>query len=205
MGTLKTGQMVVTWVMVGCLIPYLTGCSDMADYTLTGHLWDETGGANHSEPAPHPNMRMYETANQKDFLVLYDEVHVNDVVIKRRAYLLMANEKRIEAGHSPHFLSAPDTASLQPVTILTNSTAETNVVPAAGLVAVLQPDQRHFSLVSNGSEIGFYYLPAYVNKGDRAWRIAATPFTAAADVVIYAGIVALVAGLAYLVATQTSQ
>ena len=194
-----------TWLLVGWLIPFITGCSDMADYTLTGHLWDETGGANHSEPAPYPNMRLYQAADHKDFLVLYDEVHMNDVVIKRRAYLLKTNEKRIEAGRRPHFLSAPDTASLQAVTILTNSAAETNVVPAAGLVAVLQPDQRHFTLVSNGGEIGVFYLPAYVNQGDRAWRVAATPFTVTADVAIYAGVVALVVGLAYLAATQASQ
>jgi len=202
---MRKAKTAVTWALIGCLIPVVTGCSEMADYTLTGHLWDETGGANHSEPAPYPNMRLYEADNHKDFLVMYDEVHMNDVVIKRRAYLLKANEKRIEAGHRPHFLSAPDTVSLQAVTILTNSIAGTNMVPAVGLVAVLQPDQRHFTLVSNGGEIGVFCLPAYVNKGDRAWRVAATPFTVTADVAIYAGVVALVVGLAYLAATQASQ
>ncbi len=97
----------ITWLLMGCLVPFFTGCSDLADYSLTGRLWEhETGGANRSLPAPHPNLRLYETADRRDILVIYDETHDDSGVIRRRAYLLNANKARIDEGRGPRFVRA---------------------------------------------------------------------------------------------------
>ncbi len=190
---------IITWLLVVCLMPFFNGCEDLADSTLTGRLWDGSGTSDHSAPGPYPHLSMYQTADHKDLLVVYDELNDNNAVIKRRAYLLNANERRIESGHKPRFIGKPGLERLQPVPVETNSVPETNVTNVAGLRVVLLPDHRHFALLASTNEIGIYYLPVYVNKGERSWRIALTPLTLTADVAIYGAVAAVVAGVVYLV------
>jgi hypothetical protein len=177
----------------------VTGCDTVSDEPMTARLWDPDIAFNHSAPAPSPNLEVYQTKNHKDLVVVYDEDHDSDGGYTRRAYLLNANQKRIEAEHRPHFTSARRAESLQPVPVETNSLAQTNSVIAPGLQAVLLPDQKHFELVSYGRSVGTFALPVYVNNSDRAWRIVATPVTLSADVTFYGSVAAVYA--AYFVAS----
>ncbi len=201
---MKTIKTTITWVVVACLVPFLTGCEGLSDYSLTGRLWESDRALDHSGPAPHPNLQLYQTSNHKDFLVLYDEEHDNDGVIKRRAYLLKANERRIETGRSPRFIKVRNMDRLEAVSVGTDSLVETNGTRDAGFRVVLKSDERHFTLLADGGEIGSFYLPVYVNKGDRTWRIMMTPLAVTGDVAIYATLTAAVLGLVYLAAEANS-
>jgi hypothetical protein len=185
--------MLATWVLMGCLISFLTGCED----TLTGQLWERDGALNHSGPAPYPDLKIYQTANHKDFVVQYDEVDEGNAIIKRRAYLLDANEGRVESGRRPHFIRIANLKRLEAIPVETNSAPDAKTTNSAGLRAVMV-DYRHFVVLSNGDEIRSSFLPAYINRRDQAWRIALTPVAVTGDVVIVCAVTAAVLGMIYL-------
>lgn len=183
--------------MAGALM-FVTGCQTGGHDTLTGGMWDSDVAFNHSGPAASPNLNLYQVPNQQDFLVMYDEEHDGNETITRRAYLLWANQKRVEEERKPHFLEKPKLDGLQAVSVETNSTAAMSSTNAAALRAVLLADLKHFKLISDGREIGIFRLPTYVNNGDRAWRIAVTPVTVAADVTFYTAATVAVLGAVVL-------
>jgi hypothetical protein len=169
----------------------VSGCDTVSDQPMTARLWDPDVAFNHSGPAPSPNLELYQTKNHQDLVVVYDEDHDSDGGYTRRAYLLKANEKRIEAEHRPHFTSVRRAEQLQPVPVATNSVARTNSLNAPGLQAVLLPDLRHFELISSGRSVGTFSLPIYINNSDRAWRVLATPVALSADATFYGSIAAV--------------
>ena len=169
---------------------FVAGCDTMPDEPMTARLWDPDVALNHSSPAPSPNLEVHQTKNHKDLVVIYDEDHDSDGGYTRRAYLLNANEKRIEAGHRPHFTSVRRAEQLQPIPVATNSVAQTSSSNSRELQAVLSPDLKHFELISYGRSVGTFALPVYINNSDRAWRIVATPVALSADVTFYTTVTA---------------
>jgi len=194
----------ITWVLLACLVPYLTGCAEMMDnylpdHTLTGRLWDSETGGHHYEPANPPELALYQDPGHGDILVVYNEVDHKTGAILRRSYLLDANQDRIVAGKKPHFLDVPATTRLEPIPL------ETNSLPAAAtndlqLWGVISPIGGDFTLISNGQVIGPCRLPVYGEGGNHAERILLTPVTVVGDVAIYSAIAAAILGLAYLCA-----
>src|SRR5581483_11000751 len=156
------------WLVIVCLVPYLTGCEDLADHSLTGRLWSsDLATVDVNTPAPYPHLELSAARDQKDYLVQYDEYRDKDATIRRRAYWLYANQTRIEAGKKPHFVNPKVATGLPVILVETNlvsvpgatagapETIQTNIVSRAvatnGVVikVVLQSDQRHFTLYAN--------------------------------------------------------
>jgi hypothetical protein len=201
---MKKARTAITWLLVGCLVPFLTGCSGLSDCTLTGRLWEHGDASDRSLPAPHPNLCLYQTANRRDILVIYDETHEDSGVVRRRAYLLNVNKDRIEKGRGPKFVRVRHMDRLLTIPVESAAPSQTNSDAGAGMRAFLLADGRHFTLVSQGAEAGEFYLPAYVSFSGRAGRIALTPLTVSADVVIYGSIAAACAALLLLAAQANS-
>jgi hypothetical protein len=189
----------ITWLLIVCLAPFLTGCEDLADKSLTGKVWNNLA-ANHDGPAPDPNLKIFQAPDRKDFLVQYDEARDRNATIKRRAYWLYASERRVEKGKKPHFVNPHKADRLQAVKVETNSVPDAIVDSALPTGAVLLFDHRHFTLVSNGSDLGTFYLPAYGDGASRAQLVVLTPVAVVGDTVIVLVIVGAVAGVIYLVA-----
>jgi hypothetical protein len=187
-------RQVITWLVLVSVVPYLTGCEDLKNQTMTGRLWQGTGTWDHSEAAMEPGVKIYQTPDKNDFYVCYDEVRENDAVIKRRAYLLKANEARIESDHRPKFSSTSRLDGLQPLPLVTN-VAPTSGDSNTGMLVVLCPDQIHFALLSGPKLIGVYHLPNYVNAKERAKRIALTPLAVTGDAAVYTAVAALLLGV----------
>ena len=201
---MKKARTAITWLLMGCLVPFFTGCSDLADYSLTGRLWEHGDASDRSLPAPHPNLCLYETADRRDILVIYDETHDDSGVIRRRAYLLNANKARIDEGRGPRFVRVRHMDRLLTIPVESPAPLQTNNDAGAEMRAFLLADGRHFTIVSQGAEAGEFYLPAYVSFSGRAGRIALTPLTVSADVVIYGSIAAACAALLLLAAQANS-
>src|ERR1700682_5066198 len=89
-----------------CLIPLLTGC-------LTKRLWDGNTLGNRHFPSADPKLQLFESSDRKDVLVKYDEETDKDVTSRRRAFFLMANQKRFSAGRPPRFVDPRAAANLQ--------------------------------------------------------------------------------------------
>ena len=76
----------ITWVLVVCVAPCLSGC-------LTQKLWESDVGLDRHWAAANPNLKLYQTRDHKDILVEYDEDQDKDTGTRRRAFLLNANER----------------------------------------------------------------------------------------------------------------
>ena len=182
----------ISCLLVVCIIPWMTGCEG-----LTGQLWSGDYGDDHRHAAPEPDLKLSQTPDRKDVVVQYDEVRSKDTKIQRRAYLLFANEKTVAAGKKPLFIPTAKAARLQSfpleISYLTNLSAAGDLT----LRVVLQEDKHHFTLVSNGREIGSYQLPDYMQHS--TWvQVLLTPAAVTGDVLIVAGIAAAVVGVLYL-------
>jgi hypothetical protein len=171
----------ISCLLVVCLVPGLTGCE-----SLTGQLWSEGFEAGHHQAAPDPNLKLSQTADRKDVVVQYDEVRSKDPRIQHRAYLLYPNEKTIEVGRKPEFISVAETRKMQLIPLMIGYMTNTSTAYSVDLQAVLQADRHHFSLVSGGKETGPYQLPDYIQPG--TWfLIIMTPVAVTGDAICGAG------------------
>ena len=187
----------LTWLLIACTLPFLSGCEELADQSLTTHLWNNLS-ANHNGPTPSPNLKISEDARRQDFLVQYDEIRDKNAHVTRRAYWLYASGRLAEKGRKPHFVNPHLADSLQAVTVETNSVPDAIVNSAAPTGAVLLSDNRHFTLVANGADLGTFTLPTYADSQSRAELIAFTPATIMVDTAVVAAEVGVVAGVIYL-------
>ena len=187
-----TAKRWISYAVVFCLMPWMTGCD-----SLTGRLWGRDLGENDYQAAQEPDLKLSQTPDRKDVLVQYDEMRDKDAKIRHRAYFLYADDEIIKSGKKPRFLTAAAASKVQgaPLTI----GYATNLSPAGGMTlrAVLAEDKHHFTLVSNGREIGSYQLPDYMQHS--TWvQVLLTPAAVTGDVLIVAGIAAVVVGVLYL-------
>lgn len=188
----------ISWMLVVCVMPMLTGCDTLREESLTGRLWSSDMATDHDGPAPYPNLQLAQAADHKDVLVQYDEVRDRDAVIRRRAYWLHASEARIAAGKKPRFVDPRKAAKLEPISVETNGAAASLPAASPQVRAVLVSDQRHFILIANGNESGTFFLPAYRDGLSRTELVAVTPLAVLGDAAICTTIVALVVGVLYL-------
>ena len=180
-----TAKRWISYAVVFCLMPWMTGCD-----SLTGRLWGRDLGENDYQAAQEPDLKLSQTPDRKDVLVQYDEMRDKDAKIRHRAYFLYADDEIIKSGKKPRFLTAAAASKVQgaPLTI----GYATNLSPAGGMTlrAVLAEDKHHFTLVSNGSEIGTYQLPDYTRHNPCA-QVALTPAAVTGDVIICASVVGI--------------
>ena len=180
------------------LVPWLAGCETAKEVTITGHMWEATG-SNHREPAQNANLKLYHTSDRKDVLVRYDEERESSGTVKSRAFLLMANQGRINAGRKPSFLSGREAAKVQADHVRIISENDVGEMNDEELAAIVSRQGRHFTLISKGREIGSYDLPTYLTSS-RAFveRALFLPATVIGDVAVYGTLIGGYAGLEYL-------
>ncbi len=187
--------------MVACLLPWIVGCESAKQNTLTGRLWDNAA-LNHCKPAGRTNLRLYQTADRKDVLVRYNELRESNGAVDSRAFLIFANQPRLDAGKKPLFLSVGETAKIQSTPLDIIPSIDSSSEKDEAMQAIISGDGHHFTLVSEGREIGSYDLPTYLTKGSRVVKLArantftrlvATPAAATGDVAIYSATAALFA------------
>ncbi len=182
----------ISCLLVVCLVPWMTGCEG-----LTGQLWSGDYGDDHRHAAPEPDLKLSQTPDLKDVLVQYDEMRSKDAKIQRRAYLLFANQKTVAAGRKPQFITGKAVGRLLGFPLAISYMTNLSTVGDLTLRVILEEDKHHFTLVSNGREIGSYQLPDYMQHS--TWvQLLLTPAAVTGDVLIVAGIAAAVVGVLYL-------
>jgi hypothetical protein len=188
----------VTWMIIAGSVPFLTGCEGLANHTLTGHLWQEQTGPVHFAPSTPPNLELYKDNQHGDILVEYDELSDKTGHVKRRAYLLDANEERILAAKKPRFVDVHTADHLAIIPVETHSAPGADSTNGILIRAELSPDGQQFTLISVGQSIGPHRLPIYTGSADHFDRFMFTPMTVTGDAVIYGTMAAAIAGVAYL-------
>jgi hypothetical protein len=161
------------------LLPLLTGgCA-------TNALWNKTQLDAWNEPDDNSRLQLFDASRQKDFLVVYDEYSERHDSTRTRAYFLNQNDKRVEQGRKPHFVSAQLSRELPLVPVLqTLPLANTNFLPT--VYAVISTNKQSFTIYSSEQRTN-HDMPVYNDGWGRTDRIALTPVAVVADLTIVGG------------------
>ena len=180
---------IISFALAVFLLPGLTGCES----SLTYKLWTNGEFRRYYEPASNPRLQLFHDTNQGDVLAAYDEAHETRNAIRRRAYYVNRNRLRIEAGQKPHFVKPDRAAGLKPVAFV-HEAALPSLPGSETITATVATNGQRFTL--SGDFGGHtYLLPVYQDQSGLVGRVALTPFTVAGDVLVVAGMTAVVAAL----------
>ena len=185
-------------VAAGLLLLF-TGCETVEKHSLTYRLWDNGDLSKWSEPASNPNLAIFEATNGADLLVQYDALSEKHSAVKRRAYFLLRNEARIDAGKKPKLVSLAVADGMKPIAVLPTQIVVTNLPPAPAAYAVLTNVGRGFTLYRPPQPAATFDLPVYAETSGTPTRIALTPFAVAGDTVMVG---VLAAGVGFLLWVQ---
>jgi hypothetical protein len=163
-----------------------TGC-------VTHALWSHGTFDEWNEPAQSPNLRLYLRPDHKDFLAVYDEYSGRHDSTHTRAYWVYGNDSRTAKRHRPEFISTNTVEGLIPLPLFTDAPVSTNA-PDFLYARMLSPG-REFAMYSGDRQVSYHELPTYNDGAGLSARIALTPVTVTADLVI----VAVVVGVAVIV------
>lgn len=166
-----------------------TGCTYM--------LWSDQNYEAFHQPAPNPDLHLYESKKQNDFLVVYREQSERNERVHTRAYWLNKNQIRVTRQSPPIFINKKTARNLPAVPIF--DLTPVNDSGNRGLYALSGTNQS-FTLFSEGREVGLYNLPAYDAERPVAEKIVLTPVAMTADVAIAAA----VAGIVFLCVEASS-
>jgi hypothetical protein len=143
------------------------------------------------EPAPDPNLALFEAGPHSDILVEYSAISDKHDNVLRLAYFSNANQKRIAAGKSPHFTSPKRSLKMQ-------------AIPIAGLQPISHPlaltnsyatvttNRQAFTLFRPGCQPENYALPFYRDDYSTLRRVALTPVALTVDATIIGAFAALI-------------
>ncbi len=183
-------------VGLGLLAILLSGCETVHRYSFTYRLWDTDDFRKFSEPAPNPNLALFENGNHDEILVQYDALSEKHSTVKRRSYYLATNQERIDAGKAPEFEERVVNEQFNPIRVF-------ELTPVEGLpetlpCAVVSSQGRAFTLHRSPNETHTYDLPVYPETSGTALRIALTPFAVVGDTVMVGGVAAVVGFLLWV-------
>ena len=170
-----------------------TGCETVETYSLTYRLWDTEDLRKWSEPAPNPNLALFEVTNHTDVLVQYDALSEKRSAVKRRAYYLQQNEARVAAGKKPKLVSVEVADGLNSIAVVSAQDAVTNLPPGLTAYSVVIKEGRGFTLLRPPDPEATFDLPVYAETSGTPTRVVLTPFAVAGDTVMV-GMVAAVVG-----------
>ena len=183
-----------SWMFaVGSALLLLTGCQTVEKYSLTYRVWDTSEWAKFSEPAPNPNLALFETSDGRDVLVEYDALSEKRPTIQRRAYYLRQNHEAIASGSKPKFLKPLPDVGLKRIEILPLNTG-TNLLLLPGVAACVIPNPggHRFTLHRPKEADVTFELPVYSETSGTITRIVLTPLAVAGDTVMVGGVAVVV-------------
>ena len=170
----------------------LTGCETVEKYSLTYRVWNNDDWRKFSEPAPNPNLALFEATNHADVLVQYDAFSEKHSTVKRRAYYIRPNQARVGAGTKPELVKPSVADGMKPIPVLPTQGALTNQPPGLPAYAVVTKEGRGFTLYRPMESESTFDLPVYTETSGTPTRIVLTPFAVAGDTVMVGAVAAAV-------------
>ncbi len=163
-----------------------SGCQSAGNGPLTCRLWDN-GARSYCEPVANPDLALSEVPYKKDILVEYNAISDQHDGIRRLAYYLEANQKRVEAGKAPHFVNPKRYHDLTPIP----NSVSTNCYVLTGT------NGQAFTLYRQGREPKSFKLPDYRDDHNTLVRAALTPFAVVGDATVISTCAAVFLAYAY--------
>ena len=168
-------------ILLTALLAGAAGCATDDSIFLTQRLWQSEAFLRFHEPDAHPRLEIHRSVKPPDYLVTYDEVREQDDRVRRRAFYLKANLKRMQPGRRPSFVNPSKAGNLEPV--------------PAGAVTF---SGTHWRLrEADGATIDFS-LPTYPARGATTIKVLLTPFAFAGDTIIVGSILGVFVASAYV-------
>jgi len=161
----------VLWLLL--LLPWLTGGCTCA-------LWQKNRLDAYNKPAPQPHLHLYQAVERHDVLAVYDEFSERDGSHQPRAYYLYLNDRRVEHGQKPWFVTTNLARQFPPVPILPKPPEPGTNAPDE-LYAVLSTNQIAFTLFSGPRPVSSHHLPHYPDAIGDVERVALTPLAVSVD------------------------
>jgi hypothetical protein len=177
----------LTVKFAGLLLPLLllmlleSGC--------TYALWTNGNLVDYKEPAPNPDLHLFESKQGTDYLVVYKEYSERTDSFHGRAYWLNKNQTRVERQKAPVFAGRKQTRKLTAVPVFYSMPQEEFT---KGIYAVCDTNQQSFALFSGNRQVGSYDFPVYEDKLGNVEKVALTPLAVTADVSVAGAIVAVI-------------
>jgi hypothetical protein len=173
----RVSRFVLALAGAGCL----AGCA-------TKSLWVDQA---FNEPAPNPNLSLFQSGPEGSTLVAYDELSERRAGIRRRAYYLEKYDPQTMPARKPPFVDPAKTNGMSPIPVLRPPVAF-GLSQSTNLYAVAATNGPTFALCSRGATNSLCELPVYSDGFHRATQIALTPFAVAADALLVASVVGLI-------------
>jgi hypothetical protein len=151
-------------------VPFLNGC-------LTNTVWEHDQFARYHEADQSARLELFYSSARKDILVQYQEVDSSSTSHRTRAYWLNASENRT----SPHFVPISRTGGLQPIPVVWPDEDVPQPTNDGGFFAIEFPEDKTFTLFSEGRELATFELPRYRDKSGLVKQLALTPPAVAGD------------------------
>jgi hypothetical protein len=155
----------------------------LANGCVTHKLWTASALDEWNEPAPNPNLRLFEDTRRNDLLVVYSEFSERHSATCTRAFYLQQNLKPLAHHARLHFVNAHAAAGLAPVPVF----CPAPTAPPGGIYAVATTNMVAFAVFSDHKETGTYELPVYADGVGQRERIALTPVAVTIDATIIGG------------------
>lgn len=143
----------------------------------TTALWDK---ANYYEPASQPNLRLSVVPARRDVLVEYDEYSERTERVRRRAYFLDANTRRVSKQHKPKFVNPTRYRQLEPIPF--------EPFPGVSNQLYATVNRDEFALHGKG-DVSSHFLPVYFDSVTRTKQVLLTPPAVIADVTLVSAVV----------------
>lgn len=155
----------------------------LASGCVTHKLWTASALDEWNEPAPNPNLHLFEDARRDDLLVVYNEYSERNATTRTRAFFLKQNQKPLAKHTRPRFVNVHAAEGLPPVPVF-------HLAPPSPpeLYAVAEADSPKFTIFSDGEGVGPDELPTYNDGLGQVERVALTPVAATADVAIVSSV-----------------
>jgi hypothetical protein len=171
-----------------CILPYVFGLFLLlfGNGCVTKALWQNDNLESWNKPTSNPNIRIFASKDRGDMLVVYDEYSERKDATRTRAYWLNENEKLLEQGHMPHFVTTNSIVALTSVPVM--PVATNHIDFPSPPYAQIEFDQHSFTLfLDDHGQAGPYDLPTYNDGKGKVEKFALTPLASAADVTLVGG------------------
>ena len=152
-------------------------------------LWSDQNYEAFHQPAPNPDLHLYQSKKQNDILVVYKEQSERSERINTRAYWLNRNQIRVTRQSPPIFVSQRAARNLPAVPVFNSTPPNLDAVRS---FYALSATTQSFRLFLPAGEVSSYSLPLYDAERPVAEKIVLTPVTMTADVAIAAAVAGVV-------------
>ena len=151
-------------------------------------LWTNGNLVQYKEPAPNPDLHLFEAKQGTDYLVVYREYSERSDSLHGRAYWLNKNQSRVNNQKAPVFAGRKEARKLTAVPVFYSMPRSDF---AKGIYAVCDTNQQTFALFSGNRELGSYNFPIYRDHWGNVEKAALTPLAVTADATVAGGVVAV--------------